>query len=81
MKTTTCKGCGRKIVYAAITKADGSPGSVPLDPSAPTYFVTQSVDGTLIAARTTSVFVSHFSTCSQASLFSGKNAKREEGGS
>jgi hypothetical protein len=81
MKTTICKGCGKKIVFASITKADGSPGTVPLDPSAPTYHVIENGDGTLAAARADRVFVSHFSTCAKADLFSGRNAKKEDGAS
>jgi len=33
----TCGGCGKAIIWAAITKADGKPGKVPLDPVPPVY--------------------------------------------
>lgn len=86
MNTVPCKGCGKPIVYAQITKADGTSGTVPLDPSAPTYFV--HVQGeTITAARangptvqespTDPVMVSHFATCPRADLFSG--SKRPPG--
>jgi hypothetical protein len=49
---------------------------IPLDPSAPTYRVSRSDgDGRVEVERTEAVFVSHFSTCSQADMFSGSNRK------
>ena len=40
----TCGGCGKPIIWAAITKADGKPGKVPLDPAPPVYRLPESGD-------------------------------------
>ena len=67
--SSTCKGCGRPVVWASIIKADGTRGTVPLDPSAPVY-VEKPMQGWV---RDTSAMVSHFATCSHANDFgSGK---------
>lgn len=61
-----CKACGFPLVIA-----DGPNGkAIPLDARAPTYEVK---DG--VATRSTAL-VSHFSTCPEASRFSGTRAPR-----
>jgi hypothetical protein len=49
-------------MLATITKADGKPGTVPLNVPAPVYRVTQ-VTPLLLAERATDCFVTHFATC------------------
>ena len=63
---TSCKGCGREIVWAEDDKGT----KIPLDPRAPVY---QVVDG--VAVRNTKAMVSHFATCSQANRFSGSRRR------
>ena len=71
-----CKGCGKKMIWG--TSQEGQ--SVPLDPSPPAYSLMRFKDesGKWIYRCTQMglVFVSHFSTCSKASDFSG-NKKNE----
>ena len=69
MSEGTCKGCGKKVIWVTITKADGTTGQLPLDPSAPVYEVDPVSPA--IGERTKTAFVSHFATCPQANLFSG----------
>lgn len=57
--SATCKGCGRPVVWASIIKADGTRGTVPLDPSAPVY-IEKPMQGWV---RDTSAMVSHWATC------------------
>jgi len=62
-----CRGCGRSIVWAK-----GPNGNIPLDATAPTYFVTVE-DGVVRAEPTkerATVMVTHFSTCPKAASFS-----------
>ena len=75
---TTCKGCGREIVWAEDEKGQ----SIPLDPRPPIYVT----DGNTCAraahrkeknARGFYYAVSHFATCPKASEFSGRNKKGE----
>jgi hypothetical protein len=65
------------MMQVAITKADGKPGHVPLDPRAPVYAITVSdQDGTPTdAVRLRAAYVSHFATCPKASEFSGGKIK------
>ena len=74
MRRVKCKGCGRAIVFAI--KEDGR--SVPLDPSAPVYEVSEA-GGVVSATRTQTAMVSHFATCSSANLFSGRSRKNVKG--
>ena len=66
----TCKGCGRKIVWASDEKGT----KIPLDPSAPVYELL--VEGSTLCRRTgRHVMVSHFATCPKASDFSRQKSK------
>ena len=69
----TCKGCGRKILWARTD--DGR--AIPLDAVAPVYEVAtvESAErgDTLVARRATDSFVSHFVTCPNRQQFSKKN--------
>lgn len=75
--TTLCKGpgCGKPVIWAAITKEDGTPGKVPLDPRATCFEVVGSgaagPSGGVNARRAPQAYVSHFATCRDASRFSG----------
>jgi hypothetical protein len=64
-----CKGCNKIVVWVEITKADGTKGRLPLDPSAPVYEV-DPVNPTT-GERTKTAMVSHFATCPKANDFSG----------
>ena len=69
-----CKGCGRYIVWGETLEGK----RIPLDPTAACYAVNTMVEmGTnnekVIAQLDRTCMVSHFSTCSKANLFSGKN--------
>lgn len=70
MVTIACKGCGKKIAYARITKADGQPGVIPLDVSAPCYTMIMDETGQMVGTREHMAFVSHFATCAKANDFS-----------
>ena len=72
LPTTDCRGCGKPIVFADVTKADGAPGKVPLDPKAPCYSATE-MFGTVKAERAPGVFVTHFATCADANKFGRKS--------
>lgn len=80
-----CKGCGREIVWAVVVdgfgkpvlNAAGQPTRVPLDPSAPVYLLQRPRGGEACAQRFHECMVSHFSTCSEANRFSGKNKERK----
>ena len=64
------------MIFAAIIKADGKPGTVPLDPRAPVYQIVRWDDGVAQAERVgkeQEIYVSHFSTCPKAGQFSGGN--------
>lgn len=77
-KTSTCKGCGKPIVWGKTP--DGK--TVPLDPRAPVYLVACDTDGGEATAELESKsgsngmghaqahMVSHFATCPQAAAFS-----------
>ena len=61
-----CPSCGRTIVWAEITKQDGNPGRVPLDPKPPVFLVSRTGQG--VRARQgrdgeDRYMVSHFTTC------------------
>lgn len=65
-----CRGCDKEIVWG-VTE-DGK--KIPLDPSAPVYYVTDKkveVDGMMntLIERERSSMVSHFKTCPKASDF------------
>lgn len=72
-----CAGCGADIVWATITRQDGTPGRVPLDPRPPIFHVTPEGEGNAAGvlikpdADGTTSMVSHFATCPKASAFSG----------
>lgn len=83
MKTTTCRGCGKAIVFATVLRPSGVTVKVPLDVSAPVYRVTgwaldegEEAPGTPVTIeRSGDAFVSHFATCPKASDFSGGRKK------
>lgn len=63
-----CRYCGKPVVWAAITKEDGEPGRVPLDPKPPVYLVTKDGVGRRVAQGREGekrVLVSHFATCTR----------------
>ena len=83
MKTSTCRGCGRKIIW--IQTAGGK--SMPCDPEEVTYWkskhgthkivtpngevVTADIDG-FINTATGIGFISHFATCPEAGAYRRK---------
>lgn len=67
---TTCKGCGKEIVWAVT--AEGR--KIPLDPRPPVYSLIDTPRGKE-AVRTTLAMVSHFSTCPNANDFSGSKKR------
>ncbi len=71
----TCKGCGRKIIWAKAPSDDGKKiVKIPLDPAAPVYEIAdRHPDYDHVRAKT--AMVSHFITCPNASQFSGGNKK------
>lgn len=68
-----CQGCGKRILFARVTKLDGEEGHVPLDPVPAVYHVAYNEDGSAEATKATRhrVMVSHFATCPKANEFSG----------
>lgn len=61
-----CPTCGATVIWAEITKADGKPGRVPLDPRPPIWVVTKDGQGKRVPQKRTDerrVLVSHFTTC------------------
>lgn len=64
---TACGTCGATVVWARITKENGEPGKVPLDPKPPVYAIDR--DGHVARRvaqgreRDRRVLVSHFATC------------------
>jgi hypothetical protein len=82
LRTATCKGCGRPIVWAK--NAEGK--AIPLDPRAAVYRVREDSRGELHAERSNTdqddqcwYFTTHFATCSHANEFSGSKSARESG--
>lgn len=70
---TTCRGCGREIVWAETSHGK----KVPLDPKALVFSVVQE-GSKLIAVKPIGMpserwMVSHFATCPAAADFSGRN--------
>lgn len=67
--TATCRGCGRKILWARTE--DGK--AIPLDAVAPVYEAHEAESAergdTLIARRATTSYVSHFVTCPKRDEF------------
>lgn len=81
-ETTPCKGpkCGKPIIWSAITKEDGTPGKMPLDPRAPCYEIVGT--GGLPASgatarRAPNAYVSHFATCADVNRFTGGDASAQ----
>jgi hypothetical protein len=79
---STCRGCGREIVWG--TTEDGK--KIPLDPRAAVYMLGprkiddgDHADGDQIVKRTTLALVSHFATCAKANQFSGSNKTKGPG--
>lgn len=85
LRLSTCKGCGRPILWAKLAKGS----SVPLDPKPATYIVVED-GGEYHAMRpadllaeandhrfppVVGVYVSHFATCPKADLFSSSGKK------
>jgi len=77
---TQCRGCGANILWAHITREDGSEGRVPLDPSAAVYRIRRDAFGGISAERDRECLVSHFKTCPRASDFSRPRRKANQGG-
>ncbi len=74
MTTTTCRGCGKPIVFAM-----GPNGKlIPLDPKPHVYTVeSESVDSSQLVARLVpGAMVTHFATCTAANQFSGSGVKK-----
>ena len=69
--TATCDGCGKPVVFARLTSGK----HVPLDPVPPCYRVQLHEDGP-VAVLERDRWVSHFSTCSKASDFSGGSKEK-----
>ena len=73
MNTTTCKGCGKPMVWAHIVKDGKRTGKkVPLDPRPAVYRIITGFDAVEYEAEmTTQVngMVSHFATCKDANKF------------
>lgn len=66
---STCKGCGKEIVWGQDDKGT----KVPLDTKPPTWIIVGNhKDGTAKIVRS-SGYVSHFATCPKANDFSGKH--------
>jgi hypothetical protein len=63
VEESTCKGCGKKIVWGMTQDRK----KIPLDPVAPVYMIKATTDD---CVRTLDAMVSHFATCSHASEFS-----------
>ena len=72
MKTKNCRFCGRKMIWG-VTE-DGA--KVPLDPSAPIYFIANPIkDDPIIQRASPDLYmVNHFKTCPKASQ-AGKGKK------
>ena len=72
MRTSLCKGCGKPIVWAFITKNGARTGKrVPLDPR-PIIYKINSFDEPVYEAKSilqADGMVSHFNTCPKASDF------------
>jgi hypothetical protein len=67
---STCKGCGREIVWGE----DAAGKKIPLDPRPPIYRV-RNMGGELVQVERATVgmyLVTHFATCPKASQFSRK---------
>lgn len=71
LPTVACRKCQKPIIFAAFTKADGAPGTIPLDARAPCYAARPNGDQAF-AERAPETFVSHFATCPSAGDFSRK---------
>jgi hypothetical protein len=82
MSYASCRGCGRKILWAKDT-ATGK--AIPLDTTPPIYMVTQDAENNLSSVRANQNFntgepmfyVSHFTTCPKANDFS--HGRRDAG--
>jgi hypothetical protein len=66
MSETTCRGCGRKVVFAT----DENGKRQILDVVSPCYEITQDDFEGRRCARRKTTYVSHFATCPKASEFS-----------
>lgn len=72
MTRRPCKSCGRELTFARTP--DGK--AVPLDMVAPVYELELDWEtGQMVAVRTTSAHVSHFSTCPHASQHSRRSSR------
>lgn len=69
MLTSTCKGCGRKIVFAI----DENAKVQILDMVAPVYLLSEEEMGVFTCERVNKHYVSHFATCPKANEFHKKN--------
>ena len=72
LKPAECKSCGKKILWALSHEGK----RIPLDPTPPVYQV-QVIEGQeTMCIRRTSVLVSHFATCPDATEHSKQNANK-----
>ncbi|MCB9919688.1 MAG: hypothetical protein H6832_14895 [Planctomycetes bacterium] len=77
MNRSACKSCGKAIYWITTPGKDGGLVRIPLDAVAPVYAITD-VDGEpVLGARAENAYVSHFSTCPNASKHSKRGAARE----
>ena len=75
MKTSTCRGCGKEIIFG-IEPETGR--SIPLDPRPPVYRIRQ-VGANVEAIRERMALVSHFATCPKAAQFSKRRRTSSKG--
>lgn len=79
----TCRGCGKPVIWVAITKKDGTRGRLPLDARAPVYQVDPDhaypeEHPHQNAVRQKGAYVSHYATCKNANDFSQSRRKKTD---
>ena len=72
METSTCKGCGKKVIFAVDTEGK----TQILDAIAPVFYAYVNSSGKNDCVRDEQAFVTHFATCPAANQFS-KSAKKK----
>lgn len=75
MNKVPCELCGKPIYFGAITKSDGKPGHIPLDPVAAIYDLHEGGEARRVQVPAPGegeigTFVSHWNTC--RGIFEGK---------
>ena len=76
LKVTRCSSCGHPITWIELPpKKEGElPRQIPLDASAPCYFlIAEDAENERIAHEGPHAYVSHFSTCPDASMHSKRS--------